>query len=112
MSKYTTDGVIVSNGEGFMGIFSTVSLLNDKIDRIKHLEQRLKEAEEALRFYNCHTSSETVSAFRYSYDTDSFIGEVPFGDYEILQEGSDSCNVFMGKRARAYFEKYGEKEEA
>lgn len=44
--KYKTDGrLIVDNDGAYMGIFSAVSLLNDKIAKIKELEEKLAEYE-------------------------------------------------------------------
>lgn len=47
--SYSTDGMIVTHSEGgYMGIFSTVSLLNNKIEEIKGLEAKLEIAKSAL----------------------------------------------------------------
>lgn len=42
MAKYTTNGVTVTNGNGFMGIYSTVSLLNDKVKKVEELTKLLE----------------------------------------------------------------------
>jgi len=39
--KYQTDGTIVTDGNGFMGIFSTVTLLNEYVEENKKLKHRL-----------------------------------------------------------------------
>lgn len=75
------------------------------------LEQRLQEAEEVVRFYDCHKSNNTAKAWKDSEDVHSYLGEIPCDDFEILQEGSDSCNSFLGKRARAYLAKHEAKQE-
>lgn len=49
MKMYTTDGVTVTNGEGHMGIFSTVELLNQKIGEISKLEHALANKEQSLK---------------------------------------------------------------
>lgn len=70
----------------------------------------INEAKEVIGFYNCHVNPATVAAFKFGDDTDSYIGEVPNDDFEILQEGSDSCSLFMGKRARDFLAKHEKKE--
>ena len=51
MKEYTTDGHVVTNGDGYMGIFSAVSLLNDVVKVNENLKQQLKEAEKVIEFY-------------------------------------------------------------
>jgi hypothetical protein len=52
MSEYTTNGHVVTDGESCMGIFSTVSFLNDRIEQIEDLNAQLeaeKKKVETLR---------------------------------------------------------------
>ena len=50
MSTYTTDGLIVRDESGgCMGIFSTVSMLNDKIEEISRLSRIVKVYENAIK---------------------------------------------------------------
>jgi len=52
---YTTDGTTVNCGDGYMGIFSTVSLLNDKIKEIEKLQADLALAKKGLEWMVNHT---------------------------------------------------------
>lgn len=50
--QFTTDGKVVSNNKsnGNMGIFSTVSYLNDRMKDIQRLEAQNKVLMEAVKF--------------------------------------------------------------
>lgn len=100
--RYGTDGMIVKNQQGdCMGIFSAVSLLNDKIQEIELLRTRLASAEEALALY-----ANTGSWYRKSR---SFVrNKISDGDIEDMSCGLPEA--YGGKRARQHFEKYKESE--
>jgi hypothetical protein len=46
--QYSVYGSMVTDGEGFMGLFSTVNLLNDKIEEIQKLQAQLDEANKVI----------------------------------------------------------------
>ncbi len=48
MSDFKTDGHVVSNKDGHMGIFSCVNFLNDRMDEIESLKQDQEVLIEAL----------------------------------------------------------------
>jgi hypothetical protein len=74
----------------------------------EQLEAQLKEANEVIGFYDCHRKKygQTVQSWSDDEFEPKYLGEIPLDDFEILQEGSDSCNLFLGKRAREYQAKY------
>ena len=73
-------------------------------EQIEHsvTKGKLGVAREALEFYDTQGEGWLTSKGLYNAQDDysEYAGLFPSEDTEILQEGSDSCNVFSGKRAR------------
>jgi hypothetical protein len=76
-------------------------------DKIKQLEERLKDAEEVVAFYGERNNwrSDTPEGFN-----DYFSDRLMLGDSEIMPKVEDKNWACAGKRARAYQEKYQARE--
>ena len=76
---------------------------------LKEAEDKEKKLVEALKFYDSYNSpyTETFELVRNTDDAE-YAGIFKLNDSEILQDGSDSCNLFSGKLARQVLKEIGE----
>jgi predicted nuclease with TOPRIM domain len=74
----------------------------------EELERKLEVAKECVRFYDTWANQDGLMfVWDGSEDDANPLGYFRENDIEILQSGSDSCDLFSGKRARQCLKEIG-----
>jgi hypothetical protein len=90
-------------------IYNVVGTCVVRVEDFQKLQEENKKLVEALKFYDSYNSpyTETFELVRNTDDAE-YAGIFKLNDSEILQDGSDSCNLFSGKLARQVLKELGE----
>jgi hypothetical protein len=81
--------------------------IESHVGELEALRLKVKDYEEALKFYDVYSSPETNQE-AWEFDNERFTGHIPGDDdFEYLAVDSSSGDLFMGKRARTILKKHG-----